>query len=175
MKKQLLGALAAGALIATVIGCSSSDPNTLFGRSGSPADTAAVPAGAATVSVAQGSLGSYLVDGSGKSLYAFDLDTAGQSKCSDQCAQAWPPFVIANGQSVVANGNAQGSSLNGIGRSDGSAQVTYNGLPLYYFSGDQVAGDTKGQGLDSFGASWWLVKPDGTKLTTTTASAGTGS
>ena len=37
-------------------------------------------------------------------------------------------------------------------------QVTYNGHPLYYFSGDQAPGDTNGQGI---GDIWFVVSPAG--------------
>jgi hypothetical protein len=46
-------------------------------------------------------------------------------------------------------------------RSDGGTQVTYDGHPLYYYSGDQKAGDINGEGSDAFGAEWYLVSPNG--------------
>ena len=49
---------------------------------------------------------------------------------------------------------------------DGTKQVTYAGHPLYYFAGDSGAGQTNGQGVDGFGALWWLVAPSGQKITT---------
>jgi predicted lipoprotein with Yx(FWY)xxD motif len=36
-----------------------------------------------------------------------------------------------------------------ITRADGTVQVTFNHMPLYYFSGDSVAGDTNGQGTNT--------------------------
>jgi hypothetical protein len=42
-----------------------------------------------------------------------------------------------------------------ITRSDGIVQVTYNHMPLYYFSGDSKAGDTTGQGKNGV----WFVAP----------------
>jgi hypothetical protein len=59
-----------------------------------------------------------------------------------------------------------------ITRSDGTKQVTYDGHALYYYSGDTAAGQTNGQGIDGFGAKWWLVAPAGTAITT---AAGAGS
>ena len=49
-------------------------------------------------------------------------------------------------------------------RADGTLGVTYAGHPLYYFSGDQAAGDTNGKGSDGFGAKWWPVAPDGAAI-----------
>ena len=63
--------------------------------------------------------------------------------------------------------------------SDGSKQVTYDGHPLYYFSGDSGPGTATGQGSDGFGAKWWLVAPTGSDVTASvsalTASSSTGS
>ena len=47
---------------------------------------------------------------------------------------------------------------------DGGAQVTYHGHPLYYYAGDRRPGDTTGQGLDQFGARWFVVAPDGDEI-----------
>jgi hypothetical protein len=57
------------------------------------------------------------------------------------------------------------SSLGIITRSDGGKQVTYDGHPLYYFSGDSGPGQANGQGSDGFGAKWWLVSPAGAGVT----------
>jgi predicted lipoprotein with Yx(FWY)xxD motif len=48
-------------------------------------------------------------------------------------------------------------------RKDGSLQVTYKGLPLYYFAGDTAAGDVKGQGL---GSIWYVVAANGDVIKT---------
>ncbi|HEY8771951.1 MAG TPA: hypothetical protein VIM66_02125, partial [Candidatus Limnocylindria bacterium] len=42
-------------------------------------------------------------------------------------------------------------------RDDGSKQVTHSGQPLYYFSGDQAAGDAKGDGVGGV----WSIAPVG--------------
>ena len=51
----------------------------------------------------------------------------------------------------------EGVTLGALGlitRADGSNQVAYNGWPLYYFAGDQTAGDAEGQGN---GGVWFVV------------------
>jgi predicted lipoprotein with Yx(FWY)xxD motif len=42
--------------------------------------------------------------------------------------------------------------------------VTYDGHPLYRYAGDDKAGQTRGQGLDQFGAGWFVVSPSGHKI-----------
>ena len=50
-----------------------------------------------------------------------------------------------------------------ISRGDGTTQVTYDHHPLYY-SGDSGAGQQNGQGVDAFGAAWFVVAPAGGKV-----------
>jgi Secreted repeat of unknown function len=60
-------------------------------------------------------------------------------------------------------------------RSDGKTQVTYNGHPVYRFEGDQKAGDTNGEGLVAFGASWFALSPAGKQVSGPASSSGSGS
>ena len=53
--------------------------------------------------------------------------------------------------------------------------VTYDGHPLYYFQGDTGPGTDKGQGLNGFGAVWYLVAPSGSSITTAVTISGSGS
>jgi hypothetical protein len=79
---------------------------------------------------------------------------------------------------ATAAGSAKASDLGTITRSDGTKQVTYDGHPLYYFSGDSGTGMATGQGSDSFGAKWWLVAPSGSDVTAAVSSftaSGSGS
>ena len=55
--------------------------------------------------------------------------------------------------------------LGTLTRDDGTVQVTYNGWPLYHFSGDTAPGDTNGQGLEGV---WFLVSPTGVSHSTIT-------
>ena len=41
-------------------------------------------------------------------------------------------------------------------RTDGTYQVTYNGMPLYFYSGDTASEQTNGQGV---GGNWSIAKP----------------
>jgi predicted lipoprotein with Yx(FWY)xxD motif len=153
--------IAAAALIATA--CSSTS------HTASPAASSPSAASSVTVKTQNGPLGSFLADGSGRSLYLFASDTSTQSSCSGACATAWPPLTAKG--SVSASGGAANSEVATITRADGAKQVTYGGHPLYYFAGDSAAGQTNGQGVDGFGALWWLVAPSGQKITTAVGSA----
>lgn len=118
-----------------------------------------------TISTKAGPSGDYLVDGQGKSLYVFDKDPPNGSACTGDCALLWPPMTAAAGDTIGVNGNAQS---NRVGtpyvRPDGTQQVIYADHPLYYYQGDTQSGDTKGNGLNSFGGRWCLVSPSGSSM-----------
>jgi predicted lipoprotein with Yx(FWY)xxD motif len=135
------------------------------GAYGAPAATstpAASSGSATTVKLAKGSDGSFLVDSSGRALYLWEADKSDKSTCSGPCAQAWPPLTTT-GKPAAASG-VEASLLGTTKRADGSLEVTYKGHPLYYFAGDQGAGQTNGQGSDGFGAKWYLVKSTGSAI-----------
>jgi predicted lipoprotein with Yx(FWY)xxD motif len=107
-------------------------------------------------------LGTILVDSKGRTLYLFRKDAASKSTCFGACASAWPP-LRATGKPTVGGG-ADASLVGTSARSDGEQQVTYNGHPLYLYAGDEKAGDTRGQGLTDFGASWYVLSPAGQQV-----------
>jgi len=146
--------------------------------SGSTSSTPASAAGSGSsasstvITTKTSSGGSFLTNGAGRAVYLFMADSTGKSTCDGACASAWPP-VIAAGQPTAAGG-AQASDLSTITRSDGTKQVTYDGHPLYYFEGDTGPGTDKGQGLNGFGALWYLVAPSGSSITTAVTIGGAG-
>ena len=121
------------------------------------APAAAAAANGGTVATASSPLGSILVAQNGMTLYMFASDQNGKSSCSGACAKFWPPYT----GTPKAGSGLTASLLGSTMRTDGSTQVTYDGHPLYTYSGDPSPGDTNGQGLDAFGAHWWAVAPDG--------------
>jgi predicted lipoprotein with Yx(FWY)xxD motif len=120
--------------------------------------------GAARTKVKLGhtSLGHFLVTSKGRTLYLFEKDPLGRSRCSGACAQAWPP-LIAHGRLKAGKG-LQRKHLKTIKRADGRRQVTYFGHPLYRYAGDTRAGQTTGEGSSLFGAKWYVVKANGHKI-----------
>jgi predicted lipoprotein with Yx(FWY)xxD motif len=120
------------------------------------------------ISTATSSAGPVLINGSGRAVYVWAKDTKDTSACTGACASAWPPVQPSG--TVTAALSAVSSDLGTITRSDGTKQVTYEGHPLYYFSGDSGSGQANGQGSDSFGAKWWLVTPSGADVTASVTS-----
>lgn len=172
MRRLTAIALPALAALALLAGCgsSSSSSNDNAASTTPPAtstpDTTSSDSGgeAETIKTTSGKLGTYLVDGEGKTLYLFlkDKKGSGASTCSDACAAAWPPVTTDGAPSASAGAGT--SMLGTIKRADGTTQVTYNGWPLYYYAGDKSAGDTTGQGLDDSGAKWYVLDAKGDKI-----------
>jgi predicted lipoprotein with Yx(FWY)xxD motif len=160
----LVALTAAGALAA---GCGSSGSGSGSGGGGGyggggPAPTTSGPSGAATVTAANSKLGMILVDGSGRTLYLFEKDQPNRSACSGACEAAWP--VDQTSGTPKAGNGVKAALLGTISRSDNTTQVTYNHHPLYYYSGDRQAGQENGQGLNAFGAEWYVLSPAGAKV-----------
>jgi predicted lipoprotein with Yx(FWY)xxD motif len=143
---------------------------------GGGAATAAPPKAstgtAATVGVSNSSLGSILVNSSGRTLYLFKADSGTTSACSGACATAWPP-LLTTGNPTGGKG-LTASKLGTIARSDGTRQVTYNGHPLYLFVKDKTPGDVTGQGVTAFGAAWFALSPSGNQISAASTSSSSG-
>jgi predicted lipoprotein with Yx(FWY)xxD motif len=123
----------------------------------------------ATVRVAKTNLGKILVNSKGRTLYLFQADSGTTSACTDACAAAWPP--LSNATPKVGKG-AKASLASTATRSDGKSQVIYNGHPLYTYAGDTKAGNTNGQGVNTFGGLWYVLSPTGTEITSTPSTSG---
>jgi predicted lipoprotein with Yx(FWY)xxD motif len=169
----MLAAIAAVSIFAVACGDDDDDGDDGGGAStpqatepaGEPTEAEAEPTGASEptepaaggsaqiVTAEAGELGTILTTSDGYTLYTFDNDTAGsgESACYDACASAWPPFPVADAS--VSGGDGE---VGTITRTDGSPQTTYNGKPLYMYSGDATPGETNGEGV---GGVWHVAKP----------------
>lgn len=136
----------------------------ILATSGGAAKTAprGVPA-ASTISVTQTALGKTLVDAHGRVVYLFEADKRDQSTLSAAGQAIWPPLTAAT--RPAAGGGAIASQISLIKGAGGRSQVAYNGHPLYYYVGDQGPRQTHGQGLNQFGALWYVLSPRGTAIT----------
>ncbi len=164
MRRLFAGGIAAAALAGIAViaaGCGGATQANTTG-SGYAVGGAAHTARAATVSTRHTKLGTVLVDGRGRTLYLFEKDKATVSSCNGACASVWPPLIT--GAKSVAGGGLRAAKLGSIKRADGKTEVTYAGHPLYTYAGDAKPGDVKGQGLDQFGAEWYVLAPSGHKI-----------
>ncbi len=172
--RRMVGLCAsAAATVALLAGCGSSSSGSTSSTAASTAastptsSTAATTTAAAAPGVAvgtkHGKLGTILAAGPKKlTVYLFEADKGGTSTCEGACAKAWPP--VTTGGAPAALGGAVGADLGTIARADGTKQVTYKGHPLYFFEKDGDAGDAYGEGVTAFGAGWYVLRPNGSKL-----------
>ena len=136
-------------------------PATVVPAPSTAAASAAAPStaagGGATVNAQSvGAAGTILVDGAtGMTLYNFTKDTkdSGKSACTGGCIDTWPALTVAAGGTPTGGDGVTGT-LATITRDDGTLQVTYNGLPLYFFKNDKAPGD-----LNGVYDNWVTVKP----------------
>ncbi len=110
---------------------------------------------------ADDTFGDIITDESGRVLYLWKNDIKDQSNCNGGCALAWPPLLTTEAPTLSA-GLAE-DRLGTITRDDGSTQVTYNGLPLYYWFRDSEPGDTLGQEV---GRTWYVLSSHGAAIHT---------
>lgn len=99
-------------------------------------------------------LGNYLVDGLGRSLYWFTKDQPGAVAGMGGANPRWPAFAP---DAFVVPSALNSADFGLITRGDGTRQATYKGYPLYYFVGDSMRGEVKGQDL---GKAWYLIDPE---------------
>ncbi|MCE4601539.1 MAG: hypothetical protein F7C38_08330 [Desulfurococcales archaeon] len=104
------------------------------------------------------SVGLYLTDSKGMTLYIFAKDVNGSSTCYGECAKKWPVFYV---DEIKPSPGLDPKDFSIITRKDGTKQVAYKGWPLYYFFKDEKPGDIKGDGVKNV---WYVAKPDYTVL-----------
>jgi predicted lipoprotein with Yx(FWY)xxD motif len=167
MRKPLV--IVPAALALGIAGCGASY------SAGTPASAPASAAAGkhAVVKTRHGKLGTFLVDGRGHTLYLFQKDTSAKSRCSGACAAAWPPLTTR--EKPEAQGGAKAAKLSTSRRSGGQRQVVYNGHPVYRYEPDTAAGQTRGQGVNAFGARWYVVSTAGRAITAAPAGSSTPS
>ena len=102
-------------------------------------------------------IGTYLTDGQGMTLYTFTHDTADVSNCTGACLSKWPPYgpgLSATGTEPV-NLPMIPAGFSTIKGNNGMLQFTWQGHPLYHYFEDKVPGDVLGQGVLN---AWYAVK-----------------
>ena len=157
---MLVGACSSAAPAATqnVAGATQVAAATPVPAVATPVPTATQAPAASTSTLLAKAIGSQtvLVAGSnGMTVYTFTKDTAGgASTCSGGCLTKWPAVTVPAGAAPTAGDGVSGKLATITRADDGTLQVTYNGLPLYFYQGDKAPGDTNG----SY-PNWNLVKP----------------
>ena len=159
--------LAAAGLIAA--GCGSSGSPSTPASSGSPAHTGAQASTGSALKTASISGATVLTNAKGFTLYWFVPDTSTKSNCNGSCATIWPPV-----KGPATAGTGVTGKLTTITRSDGSMQATYNGHPLYTYTGDTAPGQNNGNGRNASGGIWHEVTVSGSAPAPKSSSSSSG-
>ena len=131
------------------------------GAYGSPASSMSATSSATAGAVQGGvlktettSAGTVLASSHGLTLYYYaeDKPGSGTSVCTGGCASAWPPLTAP----VKAPAGVRlPGPLGMITRPGGVEQVTINGYPIYFFSGDKAPGQDMGNGYEG---AWHVIE-----------------
>ena len=103
--------------------------------------------------------GKILANGRGRALYLFTADTGKTSACYDDCARAWPPYIVKAKPRAIDG--AKPGLVGVTRRADGRLQATYGGHSVYYYVGDNAPGEVLCQAVDEFGGHWYVLRANG--------------
>lgn len=137
--------LAAGAALAGVLAASTTAaPASRSGKE--PVTAIAVPG-----------YGTVLATPARASLYLLSAERGGKIVCTGGCLSLWPP-LLSSGGSPPAEVPGLAGRLGLVRRGPHAEQLTYNGYPLYTYSADPGPRASAGEGIVSFGGTWYLVR-----------------
>jgi predicted lipoprotein with Yx(FWY)xxD motif len=112
----------------------------------------AAPAKAPVASAPKAKVGQVVVDAEGRTLYRFTAEAQGRPVCTGACVGTWPPATVKDDGGLPDH-------VATVKRPDGGGlQLTYDGHPLYRYSGDRSTSDANGEGV---GGQWYVVKAGG--------------
>lgn len=112
-------------------------------------------------------LGKVLVDGKGRTVYILTKDGKTNVPCNDAsgCTAVWPDLPLKGGAMEAKAGTGLTSSLLGTKKlSDGETYPTYNGWLMYEYTGDSGPSQANGEGITSFGGTWYVLSPSGNPI-----------
>jgi predicted lipoprotein with Yx(FWY)xxD motif len=109
-------------------------------------------------------LGTVLVDANGRTVYILTADDKTNVPCEDStgCTKIWPDLPFPDGTtSTKAGAGAQASLLGAMKLSDGETYPTYKNWLLYEYSADTGPAQGHGEGISSFGGTWYALDASG--------------
>ncbi len=187
MRKRGWAAIALGPLVLLVAACGSSSttPGSAYGNSSATpmasgsasssgsttgmgtSSTSGGMGSTVTLTIKDSKIGNVLANAKGQTIYWYAKDMkGGPSTCTGSCLSAWP---LVTGTPVASMGVKFAGKLGSVQDANGVVQATYNGYPLYTYTGDMAPGDTSGNGA---GGVWHVISG---QYLTASMSSGSGS
>ncbi len=109
-------------------------------------------------------MGQVLVTSKGYTLYVFEPDHHRAVTCTGVCAGTWPPLKVPSGAGPVGGPGVRQGLLGSDADPAGGRVVTYDGWPLYGYTGDVGQAQATGQDIDTNGGAWYVIRPSGQPL-----------
>ncbi|HEY6785813.1 MAG TPA: hypothetical protein VI365_00725 [Trebonia sp.] len=156
-RRVSLALLCAGTL-GLAAGCSSTSPS----HTGAPAGGSGQAVKVNVRSVP--GVGQVLVTSQGYVLYVFEPDHHRTVTCTGACAGTWPPLMEPSGADPIGGPGLQQALFGSDPDPVGGRVVTYDGWPLYGYTGDLQPGQATGQDIDTNGGAWYVIRPNGQPL-----------
>jgi len=170
LPRRLTVVVALAGMVLLGAACSSSSKTAASGSSvtntssssSSPAAASSAP-GTMFSTAKVGNLGTVLVDGSGRTVYMLTADGRSNAPCTDDsgCTKVWPDLPLPDGVTSATAGAGVQASLLATMPANGETYPTYHGWLLYEFAGDSAAGQANGEGIHSFGGTWYALNASG--------------
>jgi len=149
---------------------SGSAPPTTTAKKTTPVDASA-RFSASSVS----GVGKVLVDAKGRTVYILTSSAKKNVPCSDAsgCTAVWPDLPLPSGKSAATAGQGiDASLLSTMKLGDGETYPVDNGYLLYEYTGDTGPGQANGEGIKSFGGTWYALSPSGAPVKTSAPGGG---
>jgi predicted lipoprotein with Yx(FWY)xxD motif len=121
-------------------------------------------------------VGTVLVDGRGRTVYVLTADGHTNAPCTDAsgCTKVWPDLPLPDGTAAAKAGTGIDASLLSTKKLEGETYPTYHGWLMYEYSGDSGPGQSNGQGIKSYGGTWYALKASGSPVTSGGGGGGGG-
>ena len=112
-------------------------------------------------------VGTVVVDGRGRTVYILTADGKTNAPCTDEsgCTKQWPDLPLPDGVASAKAGTGIDASLLGTKKIGDETYPTYHGWLVYEYAGDSGAGQANGQGIKSFGGTWYVLNASGSPVT----------
>jgi predicted lipoprotein with Yx(FWY)xxD motif len=146
------------AAVATLLVLSACAKNASPSSSGTSGGSSTTSGNVMINSSSVSGVGTVLTNAQGFTLYHLKTETKANIQCTGSCTGTWPPVLVPAGSMSATAGGGVSGALSTFTRPDGGTQVTYNGVPLYTYSGDTSAGQANGQGIQGV---WYAVTASG--------------